>query len=390
MKLLIITNIPTPYRLAFYNLLSQKLKEEGGELKVLFCSKSEPNRHWGISMSEQKLDFEFLKGFHLNFNHYFLHFNPVVIRKIRCYEPDVVLYSGSWNMLTVVFSVLYFSLFRKKWKSLFWSEGHEDSVIFKKGIVPKLRLSILNKFDGFAVPNERSSAYLFDYLHVKERPVVFLPNTINNEFYTKPTDWTEADTVRVKSKYGIDRKSSICIQVSQVEDRKGVPELVSFWHYLDPAVKKGYTLVLAGEGSLRAELEEYCKGKGLNDVIFTGNRKMEEVRDLLFASSFFILLTKNDPNPLTLIEAIFAGLPILTTRFAGNCNEIITGSENGCILNKITSEEFSKAFIRLTELASTRTAGLVSFDNAKGKFDINKVTCDFIVQLHSLKTELSK
>jgi glycosyltransferase involved in cell wall biosynthesis len=381
MRVLIVTNIPTPYRNAFFSVLSRKLNNSGGKLMVLFCAKNEPNRHWEINMNSQEFDFEFLKGMHIYFKHYFLHFNPAVTRKTEVFRPDIILYAGAWNMLTVIYSIIHNKIFRKKWKVLFWNEGHEGSILHKWGIVPKIRLHVLNIFDGFAVPNNRSISYLFDYLKVRKKPVVLLSNTVDGDFYTKPSTWNESDTLRVKDKYKLDAKSNICIQVAQIEDRKGVRELIDFWQNLPNEIKEDYCLLFVGEGSLRSELERYCKKNNLNDIIFTGNRTKEEVRELLFASRFFILMTKNDPNPLTLIEASYAGLPIMTTIFAGNCDEIVFKDQNGYIADNINFSEFNNAFIKLKYLSSKPESGLISLNNAKQNFDINIVAQKFLAQI---------
>jgi glycosyltransferase involved in cell wall biosynthesis len=234
---------------------------------------------------------------------------------------------------------------------------------------------------GFAVPNQRSRSYLFDYLKLKKKPVIFLPNTVDGDFYTKPDDWNSSDTKRVKRNFGINEESRICIQVSQIEDRKGVRELVHYWQKLSPRKRENYSLVFVGEGSLRSELSAYCKEHNIGNIIFTGNQPKEKVRELLFSSDFFMLFTKNDPNPLTLIEASFAGLPLLTTRFAGNNNELVFDSRNGVTINDLTFDEFEEGFVKLKELALNKETGSFSLNNAKKNFDINIVATKLLFQL---------
>jgi glycosyltransferase involved in cell wall biosynthesis len=102
----------------------------------------------------------------------------------------------------------------------------------------------------------------------------------------------------------------------------------------------------------------------------------------LFSSDIFMLLTKNDPNPLTLIEASFAKLPIITTKFAGNCNEIVT-KNNGVVINEIAFEEFENAFVYAKDISSNGN-GIHSFENASRFFDIELVAENFIYQLNKI------
>lgn len=119
MKLLVVTNIPTPYRIAFFNVLQTQLLKIGGNLKVLYCAKNEPDRHWKINLSEQQFEYEILKGFHIHKGGLFLHFNPSILKKTAAFQPDYILYAGSWNMPTVMFSLLFNFFFKKKYKKVF-------------------------------------------------------------------------------------------------------------------------------------------------------------------------------------------------------------------------------------------------------------------------------
>ncbi len=381
MKLLLITNIPTPYRNAFYSVLGNYLEQNGDKLRVIFCAKNEPNRHWKIGAEQMQFDHLFLPGIHFTLKKIFVHFNAGILRYTKEFDPDVILYSGAWNMLTVIFSLTHTRIFKKRWKTLFWNEGHEGSILHPKGLIPKIRLRILNLFDGFAVPNQRSKSYLFDYLKLKAKPVIMLPNTVNGRFYSKPQSWNEEDTIRVKKQLGLLPENRICIQVSQIESRKGVKELITYWNTIPSEIKEKFVLLLVGEGSMRAELQSYCTVNEIHDIILTGNRTADQVRELLFVSDFFILLTKNDPNPLTLIESGFAGLPILTTVFAGNYKEVIPGNLNGIVLDSINYADFLEAFKKLKVLSANPEVRKFAAENAYANFDIDMVVERFISQV---------
>lgn len=378
MKLLIITNIPTPYRIAFFNVLQNYLKMQNGCLKVFYCTENEPDRHWKINLSEQQFDYEILSGYHASIGGLYLHFNPSVLKKTKAFKPDIIVYAGSWNMPTVMLSVLFNTLFKKKYLKVFWSEGHDGSRLHASGIVPVIRNFIQNKFDAFAVPNLRSESYLFDLLGLKRKPIVLLPNTVDGVFYTKPTLWSAQDSDLIKSKYDIPKEAKLLIQVAQIEDRKGVVELVAHWNKLKN--KFGYHLVFVGEGSLKDKL--IAENEHDKTIHFLGNRTKEEVRELLFSSTLFILYTKNDPNPLTLIEASYAKLPIITTQFAGNCNEIIVDN-NGVILDNLEFNIFEEAFEKIIDNMSTEI-GNKSFENVKHKFDIQMVVKSLVEQLKKI------
>lgn len=385
MRLLIITNIPTPYRINFFNTLHGVLQQSaGGHLRVLYCAKNEPNRHWDIDLNHQNFEYKILRGIHATIGRLFLHFNPSVIRETLKYKPDVIIYAGSWNMPTLIYSMIYHKMFKSHWKSLFWSEGHDGAVHYTKGIIPHLRVKVLNLFDGFAVPNKRSENFLFSFIKVKSKPIVYLPNTVDVSFYTKPIDWSDEQSLEAKKKYSIPQDSKIFLQIAQVDNRKSAKELVLFWEKVDSRTKQDCVLVLAGDGDLRAELIQYVIDKKINDIFILGHLSKNEVRELLFSSAAFVLLTKNDPNPLTLIEASFAGLPILTTKYAGNCNELVFEGKNGIVLDEIDFLKFENSISKIIGLIETQNKSQFSKRNAEINFDTAIISKNLIEQINLL------
>lgn len=75
-------------------------------------------------------------------------------------------------------------------------------------------------------------------------------------------------------------------------------------------------LWLVGDGYLRASLEALAASLGIADnTVFLGKRS--DVIELLAASDVFVLSTHFEGLPISLIEAAFAGLPIIATALGG-------------------------------------------------------------------------
>lgn len=84
-------------------------------------------------------------------------------------------------------------------------------------------------------------------------------------------------------------------------------------------------LALAGDGPLRASLEALARDIGLDShVHFLGHRP--DVPDLLSAADLFVLPSLSEALPVTLMEAMLAGCPIVTTT-AGGIGDLV-GNEN--------------------------------------------------------------
>ncbi len=89
-------------------------------------------------------------------------------------------------------------------------------------------------------------------------------------------------------------------------------------------------LLIAGEGPLRAGLEARCDALGLGArVRFLGAR--EDVGDLLAAADVFVLSSRREGLPVTLLEAMRAGRAAVVTR-AGGCAEAVADGDTGLLV----------------------------------------------------------
>src|SRR5436190_9065593 len=59
-KILVITNIPNPYRIPLFAELNRQLKKEGMELKVVFAAMGYKRRQYKIDLEKCGFDFEVL------------------------------------------------------------------------------------------------------------------------------------------------------------------------------------------------------------------------------------------------------------------------------------------------------------------------------------------
>ncbi|HEY4706344.1 MAG TPA: glycosyltransferase [Thermodesulfobacteriota bacterium] len=78
----------------------------------------------------------------------------------------------------------------------------------------------------------------------------------------------------------------------------------------------GALLLVVGDGPLRGELEEESRATGLGDnVRFLGTRA--DVESILRSLDVFVLSSVSEGLPLTVLEAMAAGRPIVATRVGG-------------------------------------------------------------------------
>ncbi|MDD3860858.1 MAG: glycosyltransferase family 4 protein, partial [Bacteroidales bacterium] len=112
------------------------------------------------------------------------------------------------------------------------------------------------------------------------------------------------------------------ISVGSLCDRKNQIGILNAVGLLSEEYQKKITVTLVGDGSARLALEN--KAKELSSkVVFTGSTK--EVDKYLANANCFILFSKDEGLPISIIEGMRAGLPVIGTNIAGIPEQIVEG-----------------------------------------------------------------
>ena len=325
MSLVVLTNIPTPYRTAFFDALAEAAACAGKRFHVLYCAKTEPGRHWPYDASKMRHAHTVLRGFHPSLTGISAHLNPGVLAELNLLKPDTLLIAGSWNTPTMLTAGL--NIYSPAPRRFFWSEGHADAALHKSGLIAWLRRRVYRTFDGFAVPNAKSAEWAITQAG-SSRPIVTLPNAIDAAFFKRPSGDARS---QARAKLGLPEKGRVLVQVSTLTERKGVLPLAKSFLGLAAAERAGARLLFVGEGEQRSELESLAASSA-GTIRVLGQLPPEEVRQALWAADAFVLNTRLDPNPLSAIEASAAGLPIVMSAAAGNVGEIVEAPDAGFVI----------------------------------------------------------
>lgn len=109
----------------------------------------------------------------------------------------------------------------------------------------------------------------------------------------------------------------------------------------------GLQLVLAGDGPMRAALEEQAHRIGIaSNVQFVGSVGRAEVARLLRGASAFAFPSRGEPFGIALLEAMAAGVPAVATN-AGGIPEFATDGENALLVDPGRSSPLADAIARL-------------------------------------------
>lgn len=123
-----------------------------------------------------------------------------------------------------------------------------------------------------------------------------------------------------------DKKNIVC--VARYSPEKNLNVLIRC--FVSSDLSKRYTLLLVGDGPLRAELNQLIESLAVTDrVKLTGWVSYSELPKIYASSSCFVLPSKFEPWGLVVNEALAAGLPVILSDTCGCCPELLEVDKNG-------------------------------------------------------------
>lgn len=314
-NILLITNIPTPYRQSFFNSLSRQLSDVSGTLNVCYMASSEPNRNWKVNCQSKNFE-QFFVGSRLR---YFFgsetYLSIIPFYRWFWLSPEVTILAGAWHYPANIMIVIAAKLMRKKvW---FWCESNRYTDNSKNFFLVKTRNIFYRITERFLVPGKSS----YDYIRNlnQNSKILFLPNTVEDVFFDKKI-------VELTPNFAINKFNFVT--VCELVDRKGVMELIEDFDFLVEAGKIPETAVLniCGSGVLESQVKKFAVGRPW--IKYHGFKSSNELIKIMMCCCGFILNTKLDPNPLVVNEACCLGLIPILSRRAGNAYEISRISTN--------------------------------------------------------------
>lgn len=118
-----------------------------------------------------------------------------------------------------------------------------------------------------------------------------------------------------------------------INGRKGHKIILEALAQLPDKLLNQYRVLFVGDGPERINLESWVKANNMASVVvFVGAIPNDEVYKYLAQSNIYILMSKNEGLPISLIEAIRSGLPCIASNVSG-IPEIVISDYNGILIN---------------------------------------------------------
>ena len=156
----------------------------------------------------------------------------------------------------------------------------------------------------------------------------------------------ELKCLEIRKKYNLNEGDKIILFVGRIAQEKNIDKIIKAFATIKRKGVMGVKLVIVGSGLALEGLKELAVSIGVGkDVIFTGNVDYKDVKHYYKIGYTFATTSITEVNPLTIIESLASGLPVLAVR-APWAVDIFTDGVDG-LLTDNDVEQFANALEKL-------------------------------------------
>jgi len=189
----------------------------------------------------------------------------------------------------------------------------------------------LRNVDLFLTVGDENERYFAHYGVTRER---FLRVTfsIDSGYYDKTLARREEARRGVRERLGIAGDAMVVLTVGKMIPRKEQADLVKAFLELAKTGHTSAVLLIAGEGELRAKLEDLAKPLG-EAVKMPGFIGVDELPEFYVASDVYAHPSMGDPHPLAISEALYCSLPVVVSDQVGSIGptDDVQNGKNGWV-----------------------------------------------------------
>lgn len=319
MKVGLLTNIPSPYRIPLW----QKLAKEF-DITVLYTSVNDSfKREWEINFGSGYNYISFADVSKNEDSEYKI--NLKLYRHIINTKYDVLII-GAYGNINHVVCCLFQKILRRK-NVMLWDGG------FNNKKEPWLKNKIKSFFykyltDAICVSGINAKNVLMRYEN-NDQKYFNVHLTCDTEYFTKSYLALKKEKESVKEKYKLKQYEKIVFCAARLDKIKGIQDLLRAFKKVN---NDKVCLLIAGTGPDKKELEDIISHEKIRNVFFTGFVDIFKLPELYTISDLFVLPSYYDPWALVINEAMACGLPVISTTMAGASYDLIREGENGFVV----------------------------------------------------------
>ncbi len=239
--------------------------------------------------------------------------------------------------------------------------GTDITLVGKDRIFEPVITFSINQSDAVTAVSDSLRKETLEYFNVT-KPIDVVHNFIEIETYQNISDPC------FRPFYAIDSERVIT-HISNFRKVKRIDDVVKTFALINKEVPS--KLLLVGDGPERSHIENLCRDLGISkEVRFLG--KLKTVEKVLAVSDLFLLTSETESFGLSALEAMAAGVPVISTN-TGGLPEVNIHGQTGYLSNVGDVEDMAKnALAILQDEATLKTFKANAYQQAK-RFDIHAI-----------------
>lgn len=256
-----------------------------------------------------------------------------ILDVIRKDNPDIV-HTRNWSAIDGIIAA---ALSRNR-KIIHDEHGRDCGDPKGLNIKKKIIRNVLDRYvDRYVVVSDELRDWLNTFIGIQNRKIVRIQNSVDTRIFSPPVD-----KGREKIAVGLPANSCIVGYVGRLDPVKNLEMLMkSFLRVImDAHSDKQILLVITGSGAEEEKLKKTTHEWNLDGkVFFLG--ESSNVNEYMRAMDIFAISSIAEGIPLTLLEAMASGLPVVATR-VGGIGEVVQDKESGYLVDSGDDRGFAE------------------------------------------------
>ena len=371
-KVALIHNIMSPYRVALFNQLAAVPQLA---LYIYFLASTDRSRKWEIPELSGKFTYKVLPGLTFNFRPnkdlFAYRINPSIAPELIRNNYDIIVSVG-YASFTNHLAFLLCKIYKKPFILCSESTINEPSLL-RSVSLPLIKF-IVRHSDALIAYGTRAKEYLI-HLGAASDKTFMAYNTVDTDFFKRESSKLRMKGRRLKGELGIENKS-IILYVGQLIERKGIKYLLTAYSRLKR--ENDVACLIVGDGPQRTELVDLCTRENIKDVFFVGYKQLKELPEYYVISDIFVLPSTQEVWGLVLNEAMACGLPVVTTDKVGASMDLVKDGVNGYVVEAGHVEQLYQAMRKILSSPELKLSmGNKSQDIIDASFGVEKANQGF-------------
>jgi glycosyltransferase involved in cell wall biosynthesis len=340
-RVALLTNILTPYRLPVYRALSAM---NGTSWRFFVNAESEINRNWRSDPGD--LDVECVRS--LSFQRHFAFGGEHARERVTTHVPLGLFESLLRFRPEVVVSAELGPRTFLAWLYCLWTgvplviwSYHSRASATAGAPLRALRRFLLARASTVIGMGAQAREVL-NALGVENARIFDAPNAHDGDGIDAAIGTSDPEALRA-ALIARGARERIALIVGRMVDGKGIEALLESWDALPENVREDWSLLFLGDGPLTRQICDAAARSARGALLHDAAVGPERVVDYYLAADLLVFPSLGDPWGLVVNEALACGLPIVCSSRAGCSEELLRDSDCGWVADPLDAAAWKSA-----------------------------------------------